>query len=297
MKGIISNIQRFSIHDGPGIRTTVFLKGCNLRCFWCHNPECINNRVEPQYFQNKCINCMNCTTICQQGVHSTQGGKKVLQREKCIACGSCVKKCPAEALQLEGTYIQSEDLFNIIKKDRVFYDTSGGGVTFSGGEPLLQKEFLKETLILCKNESYHITIESAANLPWEYIQHIYEMVDLFIIDIKTMSNNLHKDCTGVENTLILENIKKLSSLKSELWVRTPVIPGINADVESIECIANFVNTLNNNVKHELIPFHKLAINKYDSLDRKYKGRDLETPTIEKMKLLIQVLERINKDKK
>ena len=278
MEGLISNIQRFSISDGPGIRTTVFLKGCNLRCFWCHNPECLNSKIELQFFKNKCLQCMKCIRVCPKGVHSFEGEEKVLQREKCTACGRCVKVCPSKALGLSGKYITADDLISVVEKDGTFYTTSGGGITFSGGEPLLQKEFLKEVLMLCKNRGFHTAVESAVKVPWSHLEDIHELVDLFIVDIKTMNPELHKKSTGAENISILENIKRISKLKNELWIRTPIIPGINDNIKSVQDIRSFAAKLNKNTKYELVPFHKLAANKYESLGISYSVQDLEPPT-------------------
>lgn len=291
MNGHISNIQRFSIHDGPGIRTTVFLKGCNLKCFWCHNPECLKSKIELQFFFNKCIFCMKCIDICPNGVYSLENDERTLNREKCTACGECVKACPSKALHLSGEWVLPEELLKRIDRDSPFYLT-GGGVTFSGGEPLLQMDFLKDILFLCKQRGYHTAVESALNVSWDLLSNIINTVDLFIIDIKTMDSSVHKSVTGTANDLILKNIKKLDSHGSKIWIRTPVVPGVNDNVETIENIARFVKELKNTAKVELIPFHKLAINKYESLGMEYRASNLELPSPELMKELNSVLKRV-----
>lgn len=285
MEGLISNIQKFSTHDGPGIRTTVFLKGCNLSCFWCHNPESISSKIELQVFSSKCISCMKCMNICSKDVHSFENGTRILYRENCIVCGSCVRICPSKALLLSGESVTTEELVRRIERDSSFYKSSGGGITFSGGEPLLQKDFLMEVLLQCKKMGYHTAIESAANVPWTVFEDIYGLLDLFIIDIKTMDREIHKSVARVSNDLIINNIKKLDSLDKDLWIRTPIISGINDNVESINNIAEFVRKLKNVKKVELIPFHKMAINKYESLGMNYGAASLEPPSSQLMKEL------------
>jgi pyruvate formate lyase activating enzyme len=289
LQGLISNIQRFSIHDGPGIRTTVFLKGCNLNCFWCHNPECLSSKIELQFFSNKCISCMKCIDICPKGVHLLENGKRTLHRESCTACGKCVKACPSRSLHLSGKWVSVEELLKIIDRDSPFYITGGGGVTFSGGEPLLQKDFLKEALLKCKQRGYNTAVESALNVPWSYLSDIVNLVDLFIIDIKTMDSSVHKSVTGTANELILENIKKVDMFGNKIWIRIPIIPGVNDNAETIEKVAEFIKKLKNIAKVELIPFHKLAINKYESLGMEYRASNLEVPSPELMKELNSVL--------
>jgi len=289
LDGLISNLQRFSTKDGPGIRTTVFFKGCNLNCFWCHNPECISRKIEIQIFDSKCISCKKCIEICPKEAHSLENGTRIFHKEKCITCGKCVSACPSKALQLSGERITVEELIEKIDRDSPFYKSSGGGVTFSGGEPLLQKKYLLEALCKCKKKGYNTAIESSFNVPWETIESINGLVDLFIIDIKTKDSNIHKSVTGRNNEQILDNIKKLDSLANEIWIRTPIIPGVNDNVESIINISEFVKKLKNVTKVELMPFHKLAINKYRSLNMEYKAANLNTPSPQLMKLLNEIL--------
>ncbi|GFZ32099.1 glycyl-radical enzyme activating protein [Clostridium zeae] len=291
MNGLISNIQRFSIHDGPGIRTTVFFKGCNLNCFWCHNPECLRSKIELQFFFNKCIFCMKCIDICPNGVHSLENGERILNREKCTGCGQCIEVCPPKALNLSGELISIEELLKRIDRDSPFY-LMGGGVTFSGGEPFIQKNYLKKMLFLCKQKGYHTAVESALNVSWKSIEEISCLVDLFIIDIKTIDRLVHKSAVGEVNDTILENIKKLSYMGNEIWIRIPIIPSINDKVEDIVSIAEFIKKLKNVTKVELIPFHKLAINKYDSLGRNYKASELAVPSTDLINILNDKLKAI-----
>lgn len=289
MHGIVSGIQRFSTQDGPGIRTTVFLKGCNLNCFWCHNPECVKSKIELQVFSNKCISCMKCVEVCSKGVHSFEHGIRKLYRENCKACGKCVNICPSKALQLSGEKFGVEELIKKIDRDSPFYRLNGGGVTFSGGEPLMQKDYLKAVLLECRRKGYNTTLESAFNVPWESIKDINSLVDLFIIDIKTTDEYIHKSTTGVGNNLIMENIRKMDCLGTEMWIRTPIIPGVNDNLNSVLSISGFVKKLKNVKKLELIPFHKLALNKYNSLGMEYKAWNLEIPSQELMEKLNKIL--------
>ncbi|OPJ60589.1 glycyl-radical enzyme activating protein [Clostridium oryzae] len=292
MDGLISNIQRFSTHDGPGIRTTVFLKKCNLKCFWCHNPECLYSKLELQFFQNRCIKCMECLNLCNKAALEFDGTQITIDREKCDTCGKCIKVCPSNSLLISAKFMQSDELVEIIDRDKDFYRFSGGGITFSGGEPLLQKEFLIEVLMKCRKNAYHTAIESAFNVNWSIIERINELIDLFIIDIKTMDSAMHKYVTGSDNTLILSNIEKLDKLNKKIWIRCPIIPEINDTLKSVKEIAEFVKQLKNVEKVELIPFHKLAKNKYESLGMEYGASELESPSAEKMKILNQVVSDI-----
>ena len=288
MKGIVTNVQRFSIHDGPGIRTTVFLKGCNLRCFWCHNPETLAPKPELQLFLDRCIGCGVCFTRCPHQCHEMVDGKRVFHREKCDGCGLCAETCYAEALVLVGEEKTVEQVVEEVLRDKPFYDNSGGGITLSGGEPLLQFDFSYAVLEQCRAKGIHTAIETAANLPWERIAAILPVVDLVMMDIKMMDSKLHKECTGVPNERILENALKLGQQPQPLIVRTPIVPGVNDTAGQVAEIAAFVKQLPNLMYYELLPFHPMATSKYDSLDIDYRARDLKRPPKEQMEALTEV---------
>lgn len=290
MKGIVSNIQRFSIHDGPGIRTTVFLKGCNLRCFWCHNPESLNMHPELQVFPDKCIGCGKCFQICPVNAHQVIEGQKIFKREICKQCGKCAQNCYAEALLMVGQEMTVDEVMKEVAKDRLFYENSRGGVTFSGGEALLQKDFVKALLIDSKNHGFHTAIDTAGHVSWQTFEEILPYVDLVLYDLKRMDSRKHQDSTGAENTRISNNLKKLATKGMELWIRIPIIPGLNDNLNEVEKMADSIQALERVDLVELLPFHGLGQNKYESLGMEYKAKDYKTPSKETMDKLAKVFE-------
>jgi pyruvate formate lyase activating enzyme len=288
MQGIITEIQRFSVHDGPGIRTTVFLKGCNLRCFWCHNPETHRVERELQLQLSRCIGCGACFVVCETGAHRMADGERVFDRERCLACGRCAAECYAEALVLAGREVSVADVMAEVLADRPFYENSGGGVTLSGGEPLLQPAFCAALLAACRAEGVHTAIETAANVPWERIEALLPLIDLVMMDLKTLDDTVHRASTGVSNRRILANARRLGATDKPLTVRTPIIPGVNDTPEAIRAIARLAAELPNLVGYELLPFHPMAAAKYDSLGRAYRARSLPRPTPEAMEALADV---------
>jgi len=288
IEGIVTNIQRFSIHDGPGIRTTVFFKGCNLRCFWCHNPETLSREPQLQLFPDRCIGCGECFKRCPQGAHvMTEEGRKFL-RERCQACGTCVETCYAQALLIVGEVKSVDEVVEEVLRDLPFYETSGGGVTLSGGEPLLQLEFARAILERCREAGLHTAIETAANSPWERLAALLPVTDLVMMDVKLMDAARHKEYTGVPNARILENARRLGTEAPALIVRTPIVPGVNDNPEDVLAIAQFAAQLPNLLYYELLPFHPMASGKYDSLDMDYRARELKTPSKEEIEALAEV---------
>jgi pyruvate formate lyase activating enzyme len=290
-RGIVTNIQRFSIHDGPGIRTTVFLKGCNLRCFWCHNPETLKPKPELQLFPDRCIGCGVCFDLCPQGAHVAVNGGRLFRRELCMACGTCVETCYAQSLVLVGESKTVEEVVEEVLRDRPFYERSDGGVTLSGGEPLLQLAFSRAILARCKEENLHTAIETAANFPWERVEAILPVTDLVMMDIKLMDAERHRAATGVPNERILDSARRLGQTGKPLIVRTPVVPGVNDQEDEIAAIAAFVAALPNLLYYELLPFHPMARGKYESLDMDYRAQSLKSPSKERMEALADVARR------
>jgi pyruvate formate lyase activating enzyme len=285
LRGLLTNVQRFSIHDGPGIRTTAFMKGCPLRCFWCHNPETLSPRPEIQFFPERCIGCLACAERCEHGGHIVESGQHLFRREFCIACGACADSCYAEALVLAGQWWTPEALLAELLRDRAFYDSSDGGITLSGGEPLLQQPFSLAVLQLCKEAGLHTAIETALLSPWNRIAELLPWLDLVMMDLKLMDEAAHRAATGVSNRLILENMRRLAACGLPLIVRTPVVPTVNDTVEAIGAIAEFVAGLDHVLYYELMPFHRMASGKYRSLGQAYRAGDLQAPQKETLDAL------------
>ena len=290
-RGIVTDIQRFSIHDGPGIRTTVFLKGCNLHCFWCHNPETLDPRPQLQLYLDRCIGCGECFQRCPHGAHVLVDGQREFHRELCVVCGTCVDTCYAEALVLVGKHKTAEEVVEEVLRDRPFYETSEGGVTLSGGEPLLQLDFAYAILERCRREGVHTAIETAANFPWERVASILPVTDLVMMDIKLFDSARHREYTGVANERILANAVRLGEQPQPLIVRTPIVPGVNDTPEDVTAIAGFVAKLPNLLYYELLPFHPLATGKYEALGLDYRARGLKALPKEAMETLAGMARR------
>ena len=286
-RGLITNVQRFSIHDGPGIRTTVFLKGCPLRCFWCHNPE--NWRPEPelQLFLERCIGCGACFKQCPHQAHVLVDGQRRFRRELCRACGLCVQTCYAEALALAGRYWTAGELLALLLRDQPFYRQSGGGITLSGGEPLVQQAFSLQVLRLCREADLHTAMETAAFCRWDDLEDLLPWLDLIMLDIKLVDDRQHCAATGVSNERILANACRLAEARPPLVIRTPVVPGVNDSDKAIAAIAAFIHDFPNLLYYELMPFHRLAEGKYRSLDLPHQAAGLQPPGREKLQELAQ----------
>ena len=275
--GIITHIQRFSVHDGPGIRTTVFLKGCQMRCPWCHNPETYRRHPEIQVFPERCIGCQACANACHEGAHEFTDAGHVYHRDRCVACGECVETCYAKSLVRVGETRTAESVVAEVLADRPFYEPDGG-VTISGGEPLMQAEFTRAILELCRREGILTAIETNLTWPWDAVAPLVPLVDLFLVDIKTMDDAAHRAATGVSNALVLENLKRLDALGRTLIVRTPVIVDFNDQLDQIEAIADFLATLHNVQQYDLLPYHPLGTGKYEALGFEGPPPEFHTPS-------------------
>lgn len=281
--GMIFNIQRFSIHDGPGIRSTVFFKGCPLRCFWCHNPEGLHILPQLQFWQHRCTSCRACASVCQAQAHRWIQERHSIIRENCTSCFHCVAECYNGALEASGKKMSVAEVMQQVLADQPFYTASGGGVTLSGGEPLMQPLFCLELLKACKQAGLHTCVQTCAETGWDNLLAILPYVDLFMVDLKVLDEALHKKATGKSNIRILDNIRRLALTETLLHFRIPVIPGFNDSVEIISAMARYLATLREpRVTIELLPFHQMANAKYESLDAVYEAGQLPTISIESM---------------
>ena len=288
--GQVFNIQRFSVHDGPGIRTAVFLKGCPLACAWCHNPEGISLRPEIVATPSRCIGCGECVAACPQGLPCPRQSPTVEDTESCLLCGACVDACPTEARQRVGRSMSVAEVVEIVSKDRIFYDDSGGGVTYSGGEPLRQAPFLRAALEACQSIGLHTAVDTCGLAAEEDLLSVAEVTDLFLFDIKMMDDSRHRRFTGVSNRLILSNLQALGRAEQRIWVRVPVIPGINDEMENLLATAELAASIPAVERVCLLPYHSLGESKSKTPDREARVPDLKAPTPDRMQYLVEVVE-------
>lgn len=264
MKTKIVDIKRFAVHDGDGIRTTVFLKGCPLKCIWCHNPESIGFKPQLAYYENKCINCAECVDICPEGAHKTNENGHMFSRKLCVGCGKCAEVCLGEALIFYGKEMSVEELMPILLEDRDFYETSGGGVTISGGECLMHADFCAELLKELKKENINTAVDTCGFVPKEAIDKVLPYTDVFLYDLKAIDEDVHIRCTGQSNKLILENLRYIDSCEKKVEIRYPYVPNYNDSQASK--IAEFLIKLKNVVNVRVLPYHNFARGKYEALD-------------------------------
>ena len=270
MEGNIIDIKRFTIHDGYGIRSTVFLKGCSLHCAWCHNPEGIVNSVDLWYFPRQCIRCRACIKACpEDALWADEEGDTFIwiNRQRCTRCGLCVQACPTTALSFDGQRLSSDEIVATLMRDKPFYQESGGGITISGGDPLVQHQFSLEILGRCRAKGVHTAIETCLHAPWETIGEFLPVTDLFIVDLKLADSGQHLEYTGHGNELIRENYRRLSGLGKDMLTRIPLIPRVTALPENIAALARFVSGCNPGGRVELINFNPLAESKYQLMNR------------------------------
>lgn len=275
--GQVFNIQHFSTEDGPGIRTTVFLKGCPLNCLWCANPESKKHFRQLAHRSSVCIHCGCCIKACPVGALDVAEGRIRINRETCRSCGTCVKTCPARAMFFYGEEKTVEEVFCELKKDVGYYQRSGGGITVSGGECMLQPEFTSQLLERCREEKIHTVLDTCGYFDGVWLDRIKECVDLVFFDIKLVDPQLHRQYTGVDNALILQNLKEMLRLQMKVVIRVPAIPGITDTSENLHAIAQLVSSLDRSLHIDVLPYHRYGEGKYEMLNLSYPLKAIVPP--------------------
>ena len=276
--GMVFNIMRFSVQDGPGIRTTVFLKGCPLECAWCHNPEALSGAPELLLRADRCIACGDCMDVCPQHAVVGKDGKYETRPELCTRCGTCADACAADARELIGRAMTVDEVMREVERDAPFYRESGGGVTFSGGEPLLQHQFLVELLRACAGGGFHRVVDTAGSASPDVLFRVAELTDLFLYDLKSVDEGIHRRFTGVSGALIRGNLERLASWGKRVVIRMPILPGVNDSRANLEAAGRFIASLGNVVQIQLLPYHTTGVDKYARLGIPYSLPGLQTPS-------------------
>ncbi len=289
--GVIFNIQKFSVHDGPGIRTTVFMKGCPLNCRWCSNAESMNPEPELGIIRENCNNCGKCLQKCPENAISFDDENVIrFNRETCTACGDCLDACPPGALTIYGRRVTVDEVFREVLKDKAFYEGSSGGVTASGGEPLRQADFVAGLFRQCHEVGIGTCLDTCGYAPTENLEKVLAFTDYVLYDIKHMNADAHKQFTGVANDIILHNAEFVAASGATMLCRMPLIKGVNDTEKNIADMAVLVKKLGNNAGIELLPYHRLGIGKYKTLDKTYPGETFQTPDTEDMEKAKKIFE-------
>lgn len=288
MNAIITDIKKFAVHDGNGIRTTVFFKGCPLRCIWCHNPETILKQYQIGFYNWKCVLCGACVEVCKN--HTITGNNHIFNREECTGCGKCSNVCTTGALVLYGREMSVEEISEKLLEDIEFYKISNGGITLSGGECLLQSDVCREILINMKEKCVNTAVDTCGMVEWNNIEKVIDYTDIFLYDIKAFDEDVHKRCTGVSNKLILENLKRIDDCGKAIEIRIPYIPGYNNN--QINKIVDFISGLKNVINVRILPYHDFARSKYNALNIK-DTLPTRLPDDEELLLVHQLLKKYN----
>ncbi len=288
---LIFDIKPYSINDGPGIRITIFLKGCPLSCVWCHNPEGISPHLQKLYSKSKCIGCETCVENCPVKALTLTSDGIITNTDLCDLCGICAEVCPTKAMEMSGSKVTVEDIMKRIRRETVMMDQSAGGVTISGGEPMMQSDFLIELLDALGSEGIHCAVDTTGLSKTETLLEVAKRTDLFLYDLKMMDPQRHKKFTGVTNEKILENLKILASSGANINIRIPLIKGVNADESNIRQSAEFIAALPGARKLvSLLPYHNIAIHKYGKLGQDYDGDGMEEPSAEEIEQTIRIFQ-------
>jgi pyruvate formate lyase activating enzyme len=289
--GLVSDFQRFSVHDGPGIRTIVFLKGCPLRCAWCANPETISPRPEIMLIPHNCIGCGKCYDVCPKGCFGERAERvSKIDRDTCLLpeCGKCQHVCYANAINISGRYLTVEEVMEVVERDREFYDRTGGGVTFSGGEPFAQPDFLLKLAYRAKTANLHTAVETCGQAKWDVLGPILEYLDLVLFDLKHMDPGKHLQGTGVSNELIVKNLMHIGSSGTPVRARLPLVPGFNDTVDNVRATAAFVAGLSSLEALDILPYHRMGEPKWRHLDREYRLHGVHPPDRERVYELAEI---------
>ncbi len=294
-RALVTNIQGYSIHDGPGIRTAVFLKGCGLECQWCSNPECISPHPEVGFIKALCTKCGKCEEVCPDGALVYKAGKLPrIEQERCSGCGACSSVCSYKAIVLYGEQMSVDEVFDAINRDKMFYEASGGGVTVSGGEALLQPQFVYDLFEKCRRAGIHTCVETSGYAAESALRQVLPYTDYVLYDLKHLNSKKHRQYTGKPNSLILSNAKIVAASGVKMLFRMPLIPGINDDMQNIKETAEFLHGLGNNtLRIELMPYHRLGKGKYESLDKEYRLSGVLSPEPDEVESVKKVFEANN----
>jgi pyruvate formate lyase activating enzyme len=292
VRGTIFDIKRCALHDGPGIRTTVFLKGCPLACLWCHNPESIGGGPEVKYVPARCRSCGACVDVCGAACHAMDQGCHTFSRAACGRCGRCAQACPAGAMQLVGTTVRADEVMAQVARDAHYYAASGGGLTLSGGEPLMQPHFAKALLELARRQNIHTCLDTSGHAPAGALLEVLDLVDLFLYDLKETDELLHRRFTGVDNRLVLENLRQISAGGGRAVLRCPIVPGLNDRPEHLRQVAALSRELPGIVEINVLPFHPLAREKSAHVGRAYELANVPEPDARTVQQWIEQLQSL-----
>lgn len=295
-KGRIFDIQKYALGDGPGIRTTVFLKGCPLRCLWCHNPEGLNYDREIAWHANQCTLCMACVSSCAHHAIIPAGGGLHTDRKRCMLCGKCETICPEKAREVIGSDVTVEELYPLLMEDKEYYDASGGGITCSGGEPLMQPEFVRELFSRCKGDGVHTALDTSGCADWDSFAQVIAFTDLVLYDIKCMDSSRHKRLTGMSNERIIANFEKLAGTGIPIIVRYPYIPGLTDDDAEAISVARYVASFPSVENIEVLPYHAMGNPKYEMLEAESPTKNIIPPEKERLKPLQRKIKQIWKER-